>query len=90
MEYYPASKKENMGEPYANEISQRVQTSYDFTYMSVESKKNKTREQRWRNRNRLYIQRTTGAARGTEMREQVNRYREQQGLPEGRRSGTGE
>lgn len=47
MEYYSASKKENMGEPYANEISQRIQTSYDFTYMYVESKKNKTREQRW-------------------------------------------
>ena len=30
-----------MGEPYANEISQRIQTSYDFTYMYVESNKTK-------------------------------------------------
>lgn len=30
-----------MGEPYANEISQRIQTSYDFTYVYVESNKTK-------------------------------------------------
>lgn len=57
-----------MGEPrvnYANEIRQRRQTLYDFTYMNVESEKTKHVNKGWQNRNRLVdTESQQGAARG--------------------------
>ena len=57
-----------MGEPrvnYANEIRQRRQTLYDFTYMNVKSEKTKHVNKGWQNRNRLVdTESQQGAARG--------------------------